>query len=366
MVRQTGLWDLGAYAEACYLEQEDHVKRSLHQMHRASSYQNPALALFKQQVDTTNTEQQRVDARARLGHAVLDSWFECVRRTDKRWPRSETQIKGTNMVLGSLCWFFFGESMEQEMNNIKKRLNIQELDRWYFAEWARREGKTMMMCLIVAITMYVASHIWFLVYSNGGRASKSFHARVFGIVNYLCDGRRDTFIEINKETVQIRSLHELGPVKAALKSYPSSPNVRPLPKKPRGCDGVCACVCLFVLGEPLPKILRVDDERVFCEFNHKVRYQNALVHRQLLEVRLYEVTLTDRSASTLQLLQRTVQVLAVFKVRWQFTIQLARTFLTSLLHLELNTVTSEPKTMIQGAVAFPAFNTPRVAAAAAA
>lgn len=233
MVRKMGTFDLGAYARAIYMFEENLIRKGIEHMRKvSSSHGSAAVHCVMGKIQSMNTRSHRKALLAVRGHAILDDWFTTIKRMDRMWPRSLTQVEGTKQCVGALCWHFFGDAMSTEIHTIKKRLGVRELSRWYFAEWARREGKTMQMCIIVSTTMYVASHMWFLVYSNGGRASKNFHSRVLCMLFYLCDGKRERFAEVNKETIQFRSLRELGITPATLKSYPSSPYVRASPPPP--------------------------------------------------------------------------------------------------------------------------------------
>lgn len=217
-------FDLSQYGLALYQRKEKEIKSYLSQTRKMTRV-NPDIGEILFRFTNMNSKTARISAAGQRGHAILDDMFKTLERMDQRYPRSLTQIEGCRMCLGSLSWHFFGEAIYAEMPLILKRLKVTELSRWYFAEMPRREGKTMLMCILTACTMYIVDDESFLVYSNGGRASNSYHNQVFEMLLFLCGDDHTRFQEYNAETIRFTGLHK-GQKASMLKCFPSSPDVR--------------------------------------------------------------------------------------------------------------------------------------------
>lgn len=216
-------FDIRLYAKALYKKRERASQQLLNSL-RHTVQTNPSVDRAVAAIESMNTKNMHLQTQAVKGHAILDDILVTLERMDLRYPRSITQVDGTHFCLASLAWHFFGDSIYQEMLTIMRRLGVTELSLWYFAEWARREGKTMEMCIVTSTVMYVVDEETFLVYSNGGRASKSFHSRVMEMLLYLSKGDHSRFKEWNSETIRFAGLHK-GDRPACLKSFPSNPDV---------------------------------------------------------------------------------------------------------------------------------------------
>ena len=233
-----GELNLIQYTESLKIIAEETNTKILRETLTNTDITDPSVAQFMSKIENMQTRQSLIADKGVVGHRILDKIFSSLELMDNPiggWPRSLTQKRGTRMCLASLCWHFFEEAIYDQMYNIMKRLKVDELSRWYFAEWPRREGKTMMMCIVNAVVIYVAGGETFLVYSNGGRASKSYRARVIQMLLFLCKHDYSRFDEFNQETTTFNSL--IGG-SSTIKCFPSSPDVsykNTLPFPPPPC-----------------------------------------------------------------------------------------------------------------------------------
>lgn len=226
ITKSDGEFDICSYANSICIEEYKELQTMVESVNNITKdSMNPMVNKYVTSIRNMQTRSMLIAEKAVKGHRILDYIFKAFERLDSpnRWPRSPTQVKGSMLCLASLCWHFFEESIYDQMKIIMKRLNVFELSRWYFAEWPRRAGKTMQMCLLCAAILYVAPGETILVYSNGKRASDSFRAKVLEMLLYLCNYDNNCFDVKNKECLIFKTV--LGGGKSIIKCFPSNPDV---------------------------------------------------------------------------------------------------------------------------------------------